>query len=99
MTTNQPVNRLELMDRLYERLERAKAAEDEMMFLETWEVAWLLIPSMNSAAVDPDGTAQIAFNMAVEDNTQRHVPIQIMTAENYIRSLDCNAATQETEVE
>ncbi len=98
MFNNQrPVNRLQLIDSLYERLELAKQTEDELVMLEAWELYWLLAPM--KYGTDPDSTANLVIPdfEPGDDITQRHVPITVANAEAYVKRLDCGAETQECE--
>lgn len=90
MINGKPENRFEVIDSLYEQLQAAKELNAELIFVETWQLAWLLIPERN--AVDPLGTGEIAFNVEVEA-TQRHA-VQVRSIEDYLVRVDCNSETE-----
>mgnify|MGYP007100069513 CR=1 FL=1 len=89
---SKPVNRFELIDRLFDRMSIEKAAGNELMHVELWEMAWLLAPM--KFGPDTDGTGEIAFDFEpVADATQRHV-VQVRHVEDYLVQIDVNAETQ-----
>lgn len=90
MINGKPETRFEVIDSLYEQLQLAKEQNAEMVFVETWQLAWLLIPERN--AVDPLSTGEIAFNVEIEA-TQRHV-VQVRSIEDYLVRVDCDEATE-----
>lgn len=97
--SNLPQTRLELLRSIEKRLTEAKTAGCEFLILEIWEASWLLIPTLMALESEEEGTGEIVPlipNHANDDLTKRNTPIQITTVENYLRTLDCEAATQET---
>ena len=98
MNSNIPKSRAELLRNIQQRVEWAKDEGSELIMLETWEAAWLVIPMLMSVEADADGTGEIVPfipDNANSEITKRNTPIRITTAEHFIKSLDCNAATEE----
>lgn len=86
-----PVNRLELIDRLWERLQLAKDNGNEIVMVEAWELSWVLAP-MKLLPPQANDTAALAFNVEIEA-TQRHA-VQVRHVEDYLVRIDVNAETQ-----
>jgi len=94
---NIPLTRAELLRNIQERVEIAKEAGCDLVMLETWEAAWLVVPALMAVEADADGTGEIAFNFENADVTRPHEvnAVRIASAADYIRGLDCEGATEE----